>query len=41
LPKGKKVKLPKIDVVKDEPDGPQPPMPDEGTWKKHLKRQRT
>jgi hypothetical protein len=41
LTKGKKVKLPKAELVKEEPTGPQPPMPDEDVWRRHLKRQRT
>ncbi len=41
LPRGKKVKQPKIEIVKEEPTGRQPPMPDEELWRRHLKRQRT
>jgi hypothetical protein len=38
---GKKVKLPKVEPVKDDPTGPQPPMPDEGHWRQELRRRRT
>jgi hypothetical protein len=41
LSAGKKVKLPRVEPVKDEPDGPQPPMPSEGDWKREIRRVRS